>query len=121
MDLSCEMLVITSVSAAVLHFCTLVFQAAISNTMRYNRLLYLCHCGAMWRVECMKLHTFLMQVVCVHAIQAALYVQDLVMPGSHVDVNLHPTKREVGFLHKDELLEAIRAAFEETLLTSNGK
>ena len=56
-----------------------------------------------------------------HAKQAALYVQDLVMPGSHVDVNLHPTKREVGFLHQDELLEAIRAAVEETLLTSNDK
>ncbi|KAA6425958.1 MAG: DNA mismatch repair Mlh1-like [Trebouxia sp. A1-2] len=46
---------------------------------------------------------------------------DLVMPGSHVDVNLHPTKREVGFLHQDELLEAIRGAVEETLLTSNDK
>ena len=43
------------------------------------------------------------------------------MPGSHVDVNLHPTKREVGFLHQDELLEAIRGAVEETLLTSNDK
>ena len=43
------------------------------------------------------------------------------MPGSHVDVNLHPTKREVGFLHQDELLEAIRGAIEETLLTSNDK
>ena len=48
-------------------------------------------------------------------------LQDLVMPGSHVDVNLHPTKREVGFLHQDELLEAIRGAVEETLLTSNDK
>ncbi len=43
------------------------------------------------------------------------------MPGSHVDVNLHPTKREVGFLHQGELLEAIRGAVEETLLTSNDK
>ena len=48
-------------------------------------------------------------------------LQDLVMPGSHVDVNLHPTKQEVGFLHQDELLEAIRGAVEETLLTSNDK
>ncbi|KAL0034722.1 hypothetical protein WJX77_003881 [Trebouxia sp. C0004] len=46
---------------------------------------------------------------------------DVVMPGNHVDVNLHPTKREVGFLHQDELLEAIRGAVEETLLTSNDK
>ena len=43
------------------------------------------------------------------------------MPGNHVDVNLHPTKREVGFLHQDELLEAIRAAVEEVLLSSNDK
>lgn len=43
------------------------------------------------------------------------------MPGNHVDVNLHPTKREVGFLHQDELLESIRAAIEETLLSSNDK
>lgn len=43
------------------------------------------------------------------------------MPGSHVDVNLHPTKQEVGFLHQDELLEAIREAVEELLLSSNDK
>ena len=43
------------------------------------------------------------------------------MPGNHVDVNLHPTKREVGFLHQDELLEGIRAAVEDTLLSSNDK
>lgn len=48
-------------------------------------------------------------------------LQDLTMPGSHVDVNLHPTKQEVGFLHQDELLEAIREAVEELLLTSNDK
>ena len=46
-------------------------------------------------------------------------LQDLTMPGSHVDVNLHPTKQEVGFLHQDELLEAIREAVEELLLSSN--
>lgn len=71
--------------------------------------------------ECITLRTLLRQVHCVLGMQAALYLQDLVMPGSHVDVNLHPTKREVGFLHQDELLEAIRAAVEETLLTSNDK
>lgn len=48
-------------------------------------------------------------------------LQDLTMPGSHVDVNLHPTKQEVGFLHQDELLEAIREAVEELLLSSNDK
>ena len=48
-------------------------------------------------------------------------MQDLTMPGSHVDVNLHPTKKEVGFLHQDDLLEAVRGAIEQTLLTSNDK
>ena len=48
-------------------------------------------------------------------------LQDLTMPGSHVDVNMHPTKQEVGFLHQDELLEAIREAVEELLLSSNDK
>lgn len=48
-------------------------------------------------------------------------LQDLRMPGSHVDVNLHPTKQEVGFLYQDQLLETIREAVEELLLTSNDK
>ena len=48
-------------------------------------------------------------------------LQDLDMPGNHVDVNLHPTKREVGFLHQDELLERIRVAVEDALLSSNDK
>ncbi|KAK9813170.1 hypothetical protein WJX72_010077 [[Myrmecia] bisecta] len=46
---------------------------------------------------------------------------DVRMPGPHVDVNLHPTKREVGFLHQDALIEAVRAAVEERLLASNNK
>ena len=43
------------------------------------------------------------------------------MPGNHVDVNLHPTKKEVGFLHQEQLLEGIRAAVENVLLSSNDK
>jgi DNA mismatch repair protein MLH1 len=41
------------------------------------------------------------------------------MPGGQVDVNLHPTKREVGFLHQDALIDALRGAVEAQLLASN--
>jgi DNA mismatch repair protein MLH1 len=41
------------------------------------------------------------------------------MPGNQVDVNLHPTKREVGFLHQDALIEAVSSAVQEQLLSCN--
>ena len=34
----------------------------------------------------------------------------LEVPGSHVDVNVHPTKREVALLHEDRLCAARRWA-----------
>ena len=48
-------------------------------------------------------------------------MQDLRMPGPHVDVNVHPTKREVGFLHQEALIDALRTAVEEKLLVSNDR
>ena len=48
-------------------------------------------------------------------------LQDLRMPGPHVDVNVHPTKREVGFLHQEALIDALRTAVEEKLLVSNDR
>ena len=41
------------------------------------------------------------------------------LPGEHVDVNLHPTKREVGFLHQEELTEAVCSAIQDRLTKSN--
>lgn len=46
-------------------------------------------------------------------------LQDIKLPSSHVDVNVHPTKKEVAFLHQEALIDAIRQACEETLLASN--
>ena len=41
------------------------------------------------------------------------------MPCHHVDVNLHPTKKEVGFVHQEEVVEALRQVVEKALLSSN--
>ncbi|KAK9865973.1 hypothetical protein WJX84_001123 [Apatococcus fuscideae] len=46
---------------------------------------------------------------------------ELTMPGSHVDVNMHPTKKEVGFLHQEDVVDGLRAAVEHQLLASNNE
>lgn len=47
-----------------------------------------------------------------------VYVSLEIAP-SNVDVNVHPTKHEVHFLHEDSIIEAIQKAFEEMLLGAN--
>ena len=48
-----------------------------------------------------------------------LRAQDLQLPGHHVDVNIHPTKREVAFLFQDEVINQLCSAAEKLLLGSN--
>ncbi|CAI5537348.1 unnamed protein product, partial [Closterium sp. Naga37s-1] len=43
----------------------------------------------------------------------------LSLPPHHVDVNVHPTKREVGFLNQDEVVAALQQAVQQAMLSSN--
>ena len=41
------------------------------------------------------------------------------MPQHHLDVNMHPTKSEIGILHRDAFVEILRSKLEEVILTTN--
>ena len=44
---------------------------------------------------------------------SSLHVQDITIPGDHVDVNVHPTKHEVILLHQDGIVRAITDELEQ--------
>lgn len=41
------------------------------------------------------------------------------LPGPHVDVNVHPTKREVAFLHEDRLCEVLAEAVKKVIMSAS--
>ena len=45
----------------------------------------------------------------------ASMLQDMEIPGDQVDVNVHPTKHEVVFLHQEEIITSISTTVEELL------
>ena len=51
--------------------------------------------------------------------QSHMTVFSIEISPSNVDVNVHPTKHEVHFLHEDKIIEAIQKAVEERLLGCN--
>lgn len=72
-------------------------------------------------VECAPLKRAL------EAVYAGLYAKaskcwvflDVRMPSAHIDVNVHPTKSEVAFLHQTEFVEGVRDAAERLLMSSH--
>jgi len=43
------------------------------------------------------------------------------MPSDWIDVNLHPTKKEVAFLYEEELVEQVRSSLESALLENENQ
>ena len=52
-------------------------------------------------------------------LELLFYCFSIEISPSNVDVNVHPTKHEVHFLHEDKIVEAVQKAVEERLLGCN--
>ena len=62
------------------------------------------------------LHPLRLSILLLLTFALALHPLQMVrVPGPHVDVNVHPTKREVSFLFEDRLVEAVCAALQQAL------
>ena len=48
-----------------------------------------------------------------------LHLLSLEIAPQNVDVNVHPTKHEVHFLHEESVIEGVQQAIESKLLGSN--
>lgn len=56
-----------------------------------------------------------------HRSNSTTAVQMVRVPGPHVDVNVHPTKREVSFLFEDRLVEVVCAALQQALTNTTSR
>ena len=61
---------------------------------------------------------YCMYELCNCCLQYCIPVSIEIVP-SNVDVNVHPTKHEVHFLHEDLIISAIQKCVEEQLLSCN--